>query len=241
MDITLALSLAALALIDSLSIGTLLIPLFLLLDPGGVRAGRVLLYLATIAGFYLLVGVLATAGLLSVADSVSAALSSPSGLTAQLVVGVALLVGSFFIGRKKDSAGGAPGGRLSRWRGTLLSPRAPAAAIAGVALAAGLLEVATMLPYLAAMGLMAEAGLEPGIRMAVLAGYCLVMVLPAVLLLALRLVARRLVEPPLARLADWLHRTGGETTAWIVGIVGFLVARSAASELGLLDRLGFLS
>lgn len=48
--VPLPVTLLVLALVDSLSIGTLLIPLFLLVAPGRVRAGRVLLYLATVAG-----------------------------------------------------------------------------------------------------------------------------------------------------------------------------------------------
>ena len=35
-----------------------------------------------------------------------------------------------------------------------------------------------------------------------------------------------------------MERTGRENTAWIIGIVGFLVARGAATELGLFERLG---
>ena len=56
MDLALAASLAALALIDSTSFGTLLIPIWLLLAPGRVRAGRMLVYLGTIAVFYFAVG-----------------------------------------------------------------------------------------------------------------------------------------------------------------------------------------
>ena len=44
-------SLALLALIDGLSVGTLLIPVFLLLHPGRVHARRILLYLILIGGF----------------------------------------------------------------------------------------------------------------------------------------------------------------------------------------------
>ncbi|MEU5675395.1 hypothetical protein ABZ749_34945, partial [Micromonospora sp. NPDC047753] len=54
----LLLSLAGLALIDSTSIGTLFIPVWLLLAPGPVNVRRILGYLATIAVFYLAVGLL---------------------------------------------------------------------------------------------------------------------------------------------------------------------------------------
>ena len=64
------------------------------------------------------------------------------------------------------------------------------------------------------------------------------MLLPALLLLALRTGAHRLVAPVLARLGQWLERTSASTTAWIVGIVGFLVARDAVARMpGGLDAL----
>ncbi|WP_284232791.1 GAP family protein [Arenivirga flava] len=110
----------------------------------------------------------------------------------------------------------------------------------GLALGAGAVELATMLPYLGAIGIMTGAELPPVQTVTVLAGYCLLMVLPALVLLLGRTVAGRLVEPPLRRLAAWLERTGGETTAWIVGIVGFILAREAATALDLFDRIGEL-
>ena len=96
-----------------------------------------------------------------------------------------------------------------------------------------------MLPYLAGIGLISTAGPGWPLNAAVLAGYCLVMVAPALVLLAGRLVAAPLVDPLLRRLNDWLGRTAAETTAWIVGIVGFLLARDSITRLGLFD--GFLS
>ena len=134
-----------------------------------------------------------------------------------------------------------PATRLTRWRDRLLAPEASGAAVMAVALGAGLVEIATMLPYLVAMGMLAEAPLDAPVRIAGLAAYCAVMILPAIVLLVLRIVAAPLVERPLARLAAWMERTSRENTAWIIGIVGFLVARGAAAELGLfdaLDRLG---
>jgi hypothetical protein len=127
--------------------------------------------------------------------------------------------------------------RLTRWRDRLLAPEASGAAVVAVAIGAGLVEVATMLPYLVAMGMLAEAPIGMPMRFAALAAYCAVMVLPAIVLLVLRLVAAPVVERPLTRLAAWMERTGRENTAWIVGIVGFLVARGAATELGLFENL----
>ena len=102
-----------------------------------------------------------------------------------------------------------------------------------VAVAAGVVEVATMLPYIVAVTMLADAGLDTPTRIVSLVGYCLVMIVPALVLLILRIVAARVINRPLQRLADWMQRTGAENTAWIIGILGFLIARAAAVELGL--------
>jgi hypothetical protein len=64
---------------------------------------------------------------------------------------------------------------------------------------------------------------------------CLVMIAPALVLTALRLIAAQQVEPVLHKLAAWLTRNAAETTAWIVAIVGILIARNAAGELGIIN------
>ena len=272
----LPLSLAVLALLDGLSVGTLLIPVFLLLNPGRVRAGRILLYLGTIAAFYLVVGLLFLWGLVNLVDVASDFLASPAGLITRLVVGAALLITAFAMptGKKVDAhqastvvSATAPGsvappisprtgtpvrdpepegqpapqpGRITRWRDRLLDPRTRGTAVMAVAIAAGLVEVATMLPYIVAMTMLADAGVSTPLRVLSLVGYCALMVLPAVVLLILRLVAAPLVQRPLERFAAWMERTGAENTAWIVGIIGFLIARSAATELGIFDALSRL-
>ncbi len=47
----------------------------------------------------------------------------------------------------------------------------------------------------------------------------------------MRLGLRERLERPLARLHAWLERAGADTLGWILGIVGFLVARDAAMRL----------
>lgn len=264
----LLLSLAVLALVDSLSVGTLLIPVFLLFSPGKVRAGRVLLYLATIAAFYLAVGLLFLWGLVNVVDVAADFLSSPIGATIRLVIGAGLLIASFliptspkkkaeqpvatasasslegFVGTDSSAAAGsdapaeaapAKPGRIIRWRARLLAPETTRVALMSVAIAAGLVEVATMLPYIVAMTMLTDAGIDTPARILSLVGYCLVMIVPALVLLVLRIVAAPVITRPLERLADWMQRTGAENTAWIIGILGFLIARAAATELGLFD------
>ncbi|MFC8799584.1 GAP family protein [Promicromonospora sp. NPDC057138] len=227
-------ALAVLALIDSTSFGTLLIPVWLLMAPGRVRVGRMLLYLGSIAGFYALVGLSILLGAGALSDTLTALSGTRPFLIAQLLLGVGLFAWSFKLepagGRKPDRP--ARTGRVSRWRERVLgSESGSGAALAGLAVGAGLVEVATMLPYLAALGLIGTQG--PGWPASGLwiLGYCVVMVAPALGLTAARVLAARLVERPLGRLDGWLTRNAASTTAWVVGIVGFLVARDAISRL----------
>ena len=220
MDIALLGSLAVLALIDSTSFGTLLIPIWLLMHPGGVRAGRILVFLGTVAGFYLAVGVAVALGADAFLPQISRLLDTRPVAWAQLVLGVALFFLSFRLEKKKGGSA-----RMERWRDRALTGRGTA----GLALAAAAAEVTTMLPYLAAIGLLTTAQLSPGAIVLTMTGYCLLMIVPALLLLTIRLAAGDRVTPLLTRAGDWLARSNA--LAWIVGIVGFLLARDAAARL----------
>ncbi|QOR71090.1 GAP family protein [Ruania alkalisoli] len=231
-------TLAVLALVDSASFGTLLIPIWLMLAPGRLRPGRILVFLVTVAAFYWAVGLLLLAG----ADTLMTALDqdSPVLTYAQLVLGAVLFVGAFFVGREpKDGSSPAPG-RFSRWRERTVSAegRGGLPALMGLALGAATLEVATMLPYLGAVGMLTAADLPVAQRVLLLTGYCAVMVLPALLLLGARIAARRLIEPLLIRVSAWMAKSSGETIAWVMGIAGFLLLRDAASRIGLLESIG---
>jgi hypothetical protein len=232
--------LAVLALVDSTSFGTLLIPIWLLLAPGRLRIGRILVYLATVAGFYFLVGILLATVATAFLPQITQVAGSPAFLWAQLLVGAALLAGSFFLGAKRR-ANRRPG-RFTRWRERAVTDvgdlHASLLPLMGLALAAAGIEVASMLPYLVSIGLVSSSGMTLAVQVLVLAGYCVVMVAPALVLLAIRFLARSAIEPMLRRVGNWLERTAAEATAWVVGILGFLIARNAALELGLFE--GFL-
>ncbi|MET8305713.1 GAP family protein [Micromonospora sp. NBC_00389] len=233
MTVALLLSLAGLALVDSTSIGTLFIPVWLLLAPGPVSVRRILTYLGTIAAFYLAVGLLLVWGGSRLADVLGGATDNRGVLWAQLVLGVALLALSFrYDGKRRPRTGG-----VLRWRDRATAGDSSARWLAGLALLAALAEVATMLPYLGAVGLLATSGVGTATVVALLAGYCLVMVLPAVLLLLARVARPALVEPVLARLNAWIITKAGSALGWLLGIVGFLIARDAAARLELFDLL----
>ncbi|WP_433388814.1 GAP family protein [Micromonospora sp. KLBMP9576] len=231
MSVGLLLPLAGLALVDSTSIGTLFIPIWLLLAPGRVDARRILVYLGTITVFYFAVGLLLAFGGSRLADLLGGAMDNRQVLWAQLVLGVGLFALSFrYDGKRSRRSGG-----VLRWRDRATSGDSSARWLAGLALLAALAEVATMLPYLGAVGLLTTSGLGAVELVGLLAGYCLVMVLPAVLLLAARMALPRLVEPVLVRLNGWIERHSGGMLGWILAIAGFLLARDAAFRLGLFD------
>lgn len=228
-------ALAVLALVDSTSLGTLLVPVWLLLAPGRVRVGRMLLYLGAIAAFYALVGVTILLGADAFLTRFGDALETRASAVIQLVVGAGLFAFSFTLDSKKArerAAAGETSGRVRRWRERALgTERGSMLSLAGLAVTMGLAEVATMLPYLAAIGLVSTSGLGGPESVGLLAAYAVVMVLPAALLTLARVAAARAVERPLRRLDAWFTRHAASTTAWIVGIVGFLVARDALGRL----------
>lgn len=272
--------LVVLALVDSTSFGTLLVPVWLLLAPGRLRAGRVLAYLATVAVAYLAVGVVVMLGAGAFLDRFGDALDSRAATIVQLLLGIGLFALSFRFDSKRAArraardgvpadgdperadrvpggTGGEPGGagagpasgparpgRLARWRERALGIEADAAGagavrtrasvlpLLGLALGAVAVEVGTMLPYLAAIGIITTSDVGWPASAGVLAAYCVVMVAPALLLLLGRLVAARAVDPLLRRLDAWLTRNATDMTGWVLGILGVLLALDAFGRLG---------
>lgn len=237
MDLPTLGTLVLLALADSTSFGTLLIPIWLLLASGRPRPGRMLAYLGTVASFYLVVGIALSLGASLLLDGVQSWLETPAGGMLVGGAGAVLLVGAIVFGTRKGKESGSSG-RLLRWRERVMGEEATSIRpLIGLALTATAIEVATLLPYLMAIGIMDAADLDPLVHGGVLAAYCLVMVLPALVLLVLRLVAHAAIEPLLRRINDWLMRSAGEMTVWIVGIIGVLLIRTGAEQLGGLDAL----
>ena len=241
MSLELLLPLAVLALVDSTSFGTLLIPLWLMLSPGRLRPGRVVLFLGTVAGFYLLLGVGLAAGALVFLDRLGAALDSRPAQIAQLVAGVVLIVLGLTIepwtkaGKEKRAAARVGRearrgpGRLTRWRARAMGDGGSSRAVVTLAVTAAGVEAVSMVPYLAAIGLLATSPLSLPQIVLVLAGYCMVMVLPALLLLGARLALHERITPSLQRVEKWMTRNANETLAWVLFLLGLYLAGNASS------------
>lgn len=224
-------TLAVLALIDSTSFGTLLIPIWLLTAPGRLRAARVVVFLATVAAFYLVLGLLLVAGVAQFSDEISDALETTPVQIAQAGLGIALLLAGIWIGSRKDTG---DSGRLLRWRERAVGESGSPRGLMLLALMAAVVEAASMVPYLAAIGLIGTADLAWPVMLLVLVGYCFVMILPALVLLGMRMVLGGVIERPLQRINDWMMRTGRENTAWVLGIIGVILAGNALQALGVI-------
>jgi hypothetical protein len=109
--------------------------------------------------------------------------------------------------------------------------RATLVALAVLATLAASAEIPTMLPYLAAIGMLGTADLAGPVQVGLLAAYCLLMVAPAALLLLARMAAGTRLDRGLARVGDFLEREAAETIGWLLGIAGFLLATRAGAEL----------
>lgn len=230
MDLLAVLGLVGLALVDSTSMGTLVLPLMLLLAPR-VHVGRYLVFLGTVAAFYAMVGtaLVAAAGpLLTFAGRLADLIWLR---WAELVVGGLLvaigLVGDRLVWRRP----GTSPPRAARWRAAIQGSDAKYSTVAGVGLAAALVEVASMLPFLAAIGIITAADLPVVGCVSVVIAYSLVMVLPALLLLGVRQALDGPVRGPLTTLSAWLDRHTGGAVLWVLAIVGVLLVGDAAPVL----------
>jgi len=236
--------LVVLALIDGTSFGTLVIPLWLMLTPR-LRPDRVLVYLGVVAAAYLLLGLVLLSGATLLLDQLTAAVDSTPGQVVRLVVGVALLVLGLTIepwtkagkqrradrvARRRAERGPS---RMERWRTAVSGEEAAVGALALLAITAVAVEAASMVPYLAAIGILVTADLAPLAAGGTLAAYCLVMVAPALLLLGLRVALHQRIAPALTRVEAWLSRNSRETLAWVLFLLGLYLASGAADALDL--------
>lgn len=224
MSLGLIAALAGLALVDSTSFGTLGVPVFLMVAGDRKVGPRLLLYLATISLFYFLVGVALMLGLSTVLDAYGDALNSRTAYWIQLAVGVGVFLLSYWFDPKWRAKRGLP---ERRFEPRLGGPRA----MVTLALSAGIVEVATMVPYLAAVGLMSTSQLPAAQWLPLLAGYVILMVVPALALLGVRAAASGWLDPKLERLRNWLAKHSATAVSWTLSIVGILLALNAIGVL----------
>ncbi|MEJ7900313.1 MAG: GAP family protein [Thermomicrobiales bacterium] len=220
MTIALLGTLIGLALIDSTSIGTVGVPVMLTL--ARVPAPRKLVYLVTITLFYFLVGVLVLLGLASFLDAGGDALQGTTAQVIQLVVGVGLFALSFRFSPKRRKASSER---------TWLPAQTSTRAMVALGITSGVVELATMVPYIAAIGILTQSSLSSVEQVVTLGGYTVVMAFPALVLIVVAQSAGAGFDRFLQKIEGWITRNGDGMIGWALGIVGLLLAVNAAFAL----------
>ena len=191
--------LVGLALLDSLSAGTLLIPVVLLIVWRRMRGAEYVTYLGTIVLSYFAVGIALFFGLRQALDAVSGIASN-----------------TWFSWVMMDTKKGSAG----------------LPAMVGLALAAAVVEVGTMLPYLAAIGIIESMAVPFAVQLLILALYCVVMILPAVIVGVLFAAFGDKVYSRVVSVIPRLEYETKVTVLWVAAIIGIVLVARSANQLG---------
>jgi hypothetical protein len=243
MTLELAVQLGVLALIDSTSMGTLVIPVGLMLHSTRIAPRRLLLYLGTVAGFYLALGLVLVAGASRFSARFVESFDGTLGYVVGLTIGSVLLVLGVTLepwtkeGKKRRAdrraarrAARGPS-RLERLRLRVFEDSTGRRSLVTLAVVAAVIETTSMLPYLGAMALITTADPSPLMIVGTLALYCLLMIAPALTLLVLRVRFHDRLRPLLDRVGAWVQRNSREATATILFLVGFFLTASSVGAL----------
>lgn len=217
--------LIGLALLDSLSIGTLVIPLGLILLWRSVRVPALAAYLITVAAVYFALGVAMLLGFTGLSSYVEQLVDTPVFPWITLVLGAVLAIYGIFGPDPVKPVPGELPKQLSKPIGTSL----PKMIILG--LGASLTEAATMLPYIAAMGIISDWDTPMAGQVAAIGVYCVIMIAPAVLLATIALVAGQKVFPRLEKALPRLQYEAKVTLLWIAAIVGIYMVINSVGAL----------
>ena len=206
-------ALIGLALLDSLSLGTLVIPLALIVRWRAVRIPALTAYLATVVAVYFALGVAILFGFAGLSSVISRVTETDIFPWITLVLGAVLAAfGIFGPAPKKPQPGEMPK-QASRAGGGIGS-------MIALGLGASLTEAATMLPYLAAMGIIGSWNAPFAVEAGAVFIYCLVMIAPTLLLALVALVFGDRFFPRLERIIPRLQYEAKVTLLWIAAIVG---------------------
>ncbi|MFC6765281.1 GAP family protein [Natrinema soli] len=188
------------------------------------------LHTVTITCFYFAIGVALMLGAGSLVATFADTLDRSMTLSLQLAIGSGLIAVAAYFWIKRKLQGSAD--RTERWRTRVANRSSTVASLMGLALLAGVLELTMMLPYLGAIGILTTSDIGWPSRVLMLAAYTLIMIVPAVVLFAVRILGHDQIDPRLERLSKRIAKEIDEATVWVPAAVGFLVAAGAATDLG---------
>ncbi len=211
-----------LALVDSINPSAIAVTLYLLTKKQFTK--QVLAYISGIFCTYLAIGIALTAGLTSLLNTFDGALESDGAYWVQLILGLTMFAYAIF------------GNPFKSKNDTSRSDRTPSSQKLGALFMLGVgitvVEFATALPYLAAIGILTQVDVAFAIKVLILVAYNVIMVLPP---LALLFIAQFGAKKWQAKFEQWGLKVGKgaqETLYWIFGIVGFFLAAHAVNHFG---------
>ncbi|MFD0714521.1 GAP family protein [Paenibacillus sp. GCM10027626] len=218
MSVELLLSVGALSVLDTLSPATLGVTVYLLLTVKERLVSRLFAYLATVALFYFLVGAALMLGFEAILEAAAELFQSRPVSWAMAIIGGGLFIASFYVPNKKSA-----------------EPRRPKSkrigAMVGLGLTTSLIEVATALPYFAAIGLMTTAKLNVAQWVPMLAAYNFIMILPPLVLLLLHALFGRMMQRMLEKLRVKIAGSTGSALSWVMCIVGLILLLNSIDNL----------
>lgn len=203
-----------LAILDTLSPAIIGVTVYVLLVAKKQQSRLLLTYLTTVVLFYFSTGIFLMLGLDVIFDPIANALNNHSARLVMIIVGAILFVGSWLVPKKKTSG----------------SPKPKSFSI-GAMIALGfttsLLEVATALPYFAAIGILTSNHLAFYEWLPIIAGYNLIMITPAILLLCLHILFKRFMNKPLRKIQALFDKSTSSALSWAMFFVGLILLMNA--------------
>ena len=200
----------ALAILDMFSPAIIGVTVYVLMTAKAKQAKLLLSYLLTVVVFYFCVGLCLMIGLDSIIDPLANLFNHESTKSVLTVVGGILFIGSWFVPKKKS----VESPKIKKFT---------VAAMIVLGLTTSIFEVATAIPYFAAIGLMISNHFSTFEWLPILIGYNVMMVFPALALLFLFILSRRFVQKPLNYLQSKIQKSTSSALSWIMCIAGLIM------------------
>lgn len=210
MNIEMLLLIGTLALLDMFSPSIIGVSVYILLVAKKKQTRLLLTYLMTVGLFYFSTGIFLMLGLGVIFSPISNLLDSYSARLIMTIVGGVLFIGSWLV--PKRTASGSP------------KPKSlHVSSMVALGFTTSILEVATALPYFAAIGILTSNQIVFYEWLPLLAGYNLVMIAPGIILLCLHLLFRRFMNKPLRKIQTLFDQRTSSTLSWIMFFVGLIL------------------
>ncbi|WP_341301217.1 GAP family protein [Lysinibacillus sp. FSL H8-0500] len=210
MNIEMLLLIGALALLDMFNPSIIGVSVYILLRAKKQQIQLLLTYLMTVALFYFSTGIFLMLGLGVIFNPISNLLDSYSARLTMTIVGAILFIGSWLVPKKK--AKGVPKPKSLQMR-----------AMIALGCTTSILEVATALPYFAAIGILTSHHVAFYEWLPILAGYNLVMIAPGIILLCLHLLFRQFMNKSLRKIQTLFDQSTSSPLSWIMFFVGLIL------------------